>query len=188
MRPLRRNRMIFHRHAVRSFGLGGHALSDWPPSMYEPQRVITSFQLLDWVHSKTSLHVDCPAVYVFGPPFSNCASNSCCSWFNNRYVNIRTVLRLIFIGKNQSPITVWKATLSRNEDKMPRFLDSGSTWGIVLVTLYVIFLAFGLTAICLRLWARRIKKFRLRLNDWAIIVAWVCRFGAPYWWRSLIFV
>lgn len=62
---------------------------------------------------------------------------------------------------------------------MPKFLESGSAWGIALVTLYVIFLAFGLTAICLRLWARKIKKFRLRLNDWAIIVAWVRSLGAP---------
>ena len=45
--------------------------------------------------------------------------------------------------------------------------------GTMLIIVLSVFLFFDLLVVGLRLWARRIKKKKLALNDWAIILSLV---------------
>jgi len=55
--------------------------------------------------------------------------------------------------------------------------------GVNLIIVDVIFFALAVVAVGLRLWARRIMKTRLCLNDYAIILALVLR-AFPAWGRQ----
>lgn len=48
---------------------------------------------------------------------------------------------------------------------------SHSVWGDAVIVCYPLFTTLAAIAVVLRLWARRIKKCALSLNDWAVVVA-----------------
>lgn len=48
--------------------------------------------------------------------------------------------------------------------------------GIAVLVVDLVFLTLAAGALCLRIWARRIMKLTLRLNDYAAVIAWVGEF------------
>lgn len=51
--------------------------------------------------------------------------------------------------------------------------SSADSLGIALLIVDFVFIALAAIAILLRVWARRIQKASLCLNDYAVMVAWV---------------
>lgn len=53
---------------------------------------------------------------------------------------------------------------------------TGDSLGIAVIVVDVVFLALAAVAIGLRLWSRRITSLALSLNDYLVVMAWVCAF------------
>ena len=51
---------------------------------------------------------------------------------------------------------------------------TGDSLGIAVIAVDVVFLTLAAVAIGLRLWSRRITGLALSLNDYLIVLAWVC--------------
>ena len=59
----------------------------------------------------------------------------------------------------------------------PRNLSpsNGQAMGTINIAINSVFLGLAAVAVGIRIWSRRIQRHVLALNDYAVILAWVCK-------------